>query len=133
MYYTPTATISVNYWKEPLKLNKHIKEDEFLTPQDIINAACRGFNVTPLQITSKTRKRYIVIVRDIIIYIIRLKVRVRDKKNKLREMSLKEIGRLFNRDHTTILTAIGRVKNDLSLMHTRQQMNEDLRMVMELI
>lgn len=115
MYYeTPTATISCNYWLMPIAVRKKV------TAYDVISAACESFKITIQALLSKSRDRGLVRVRNICFYVI---------KNKL-NLSLKEIGKIFNRDHTTVIHGIKYVNDELSLRHTRQQMNEDLRAVM---
>jgi chromosomal replication initiator protein len=117
MYGTPTATMDYNYWIMPVMVRKTIN------PQNVIAAACQAFNVTKEQLLSDCRNRLLSRVRSICYYILRAKTK----------LSLLFIGKFFNRDHTTVMHGIECVENDLSVTAYRQQMNEDLRRVMELI
>lgn len=63
----------------------------------IVYRMCVAYNVTPAEIKSETRNKYVVIARQAICYWAR----------RLTGMSYPQIGRLVgNRDHTTILHAI---------------------------
>jgi len=63
---------------------------------EIIQAVCMALEVTKDQLVSPTRKRPIVVARQIAIGLIR-------KYNP--EATLVNIGKLFNRDHSTIIYA----------------------------
>lgn len=113
-----TATVPVNYLVMP-----NVKVIGHLTPQAIMEAACTAFNVKLILLLSKTRKQKVVRARNVCIYLIHQHMRY----------TLKEIGELFGKDHTTIIHALRCVKNELSVTAYRHQMNEDLRRVMELV
>lgn len=117
MYAAPTLTMDYNYWLIPVMVRRKI------TPQDIIRAGSEAFDFSIERLVSPTRKKDVVRVRNICMYIMRKKY----------ELTLHAIGKLFNRDHTSVIHAIRSVDIELSLMHTRQQMNSDLKIVMELI
>lgn len=123
-YETATATCNVNYWQTPLIISKSIPQEEFITAQDVINAGCNAFNIKKLDLFSGCRKRKLVTARDIIMYVIRMKVKVLDKKGERIKISFKAIGDLFNRDHTSALHAIRKIYNDLSIPAYRQETNE---------
>lgn len=118
MYYAPTSTTSTNYWED-----HSIRVIQEVTPQDVISAACFVFKVTKDNLLSDCRKNEFVRVRDICYHII----------TKRTDLKPGTIGKLFNRDRTTVLHGLQFIQAQLSLVHTRQQMNEDLRRVMELI
>lgn len=130
-YEFETATCKVNFWHEPLVMHKAITPDNFLTLQDVLNAGCEAFNVTRLQLISKDRKKELVRARYVTMYVMRLKVKVRNKRDKLKEISLKAIGRLFNRDHTTVLHGIDVIDDDLSVPAYRQETNELINSVIK--
>lgn len=69
----------------------------------VIANTCEQYNITVDQIKSKTRKGPIVIPRLLTMHIL--------KSNTL--LTLKEIGIAFNRDHTTVISAIRSTNNML--------------------
>lgn len=69
----------------------------------VIANTCEQYNITVDQIKSKTRKGPIVIPRLLTMHIL--------KSNTL--LTLKEIGIVFNRDHTTVINAIKSTSNML--------------------
>lgn len=117
MYEATTATIQYNYWITPIPLRKAI------TAEQIINAGCMFFKVNKQRVLSKIKEEDLVRCRYVCMYIIAQKLNLKPKV----------IGEYFNRDRTTVLHALQCVENDLSLAHTRQQMREDLRGVINLI
>lgn len=117
MYAAPTITMDYNYWLIPVMVRRKI------TPLDVIKAGSKVFNFSIERLQSKSRQSNIVRARNICMYIM--------KKKLL--LSLCTIGKTFNRDHTTVMHALRYVDIELSMAHTRQQMNEDLRKVTELI
>jgi chromosomal replication initiator protein len=78
------------------------KQDEFIhrikdsDPDNIITAVCEMLHVTKMALKSTTRKRDVVEARFIGINLI---------LNANPEMTLKEVGKIFNRDHSTIVYA----------------------------
>jgi len=69
----------------------------------VIANTCEQYNITVDQIKSKTRKGPIVIPRLLTMHILR--------SNTL--LTLDEIGIVFNRDHTTVISAIRSTNNML--------------------
>ena len=80
-----------------------------VTQDKIFNAVARKYGVTVEDIRGKRRTREIAQARHVCIYIMRT----------VTEMSLPSIGRVFNRDHTTILSSIetiqAKIREDASL------------------
>ena len=75
-----------------------------VSAQKIINKVCDYYNVTPAQITSKVRTGQITLARHISMYLIK----------KHLDISLKAIGNLFGgKDHTTVISGIKKVENEL--------------------
>lgn len=62
----------------------------------IINAVCNYYNVTENQVKSKVRTLQIAMARQISMYLCR----------SLLDMSFKDIGKEFGRDHSTVMTAV---------------------------
>lgn len=72
-----------------------------LTADDIIKTVCNFFNVSISDIIGKSRMKNVVLPRQISIYLMR----------NLTNLSLKEIGKLFMKDHTTIIHSIEKVQD----------------------
>lgn len=72
-----------------------------LTADDIIKTVCNFFNVSISDIIGKSRMKNVVLPRQISIYLMR----------NLTRLSLKEIGKLFMKDHTTIIHSIEKVQD----------------------
>lgn len=72
--------------------------------ETLIKSICLDRNLTKKQITSKSRLKPICEARQLSIYFI---------KNKT-DLSLKLIGKIFNRDHATVLHSIGSIEDQLS-------------------
>jgi chromosomal replication initiator protein len=88
--------------KEVHKMGLRKKRNDEISER-IIRHICYDRNFDRPAFLSKIKTREIAIARQIAIYIIRQKT----------DMSLKEIGVLFKRDHSTIIYAIDTIK-DLS-------------------
>lgn len=123
-YETATATCNVNYWVMPITVGKRMNPEQFITAQDVINAGCSAFGVTKLQLVSGLRKRDLVMFRDIIMYVMRKHVKVRNKKGNTIPIPFKMIGNLFDRDHSSAMHAVEKIKNDLTVPAYRQETNE---------
>ena len=74
-----------------------------LTASMICDLVSSQFNVSVKDLQSKSRKRNITVPRQIAMYLAR----------KHTEDSLAEIGKAFNRDHSTVLHSIKVVSNKL--------------------
>ena len=70
-------------------------------PNDIIDCACHVLNVNRTDVLSKSRKRELVECRQIAIGLIRINS----------QSTLKNIGKMFNRDHSTIIYACENFKD----------------------
>lgn len=69
------------------------------TPTEILNLVSHASGVTINLMTGKRREEHIVLARHIAIYVIR----------DLCNFTLKDIGKIFNRAHTTIMASISHV------------------------
>ena len=75
-----------------------------LSEQKIINIVADYYNLTPSQITGKTRTGQLVLARHIAMYLIR----------KHLDIPLKKIGEMFGgKDHTTVMNGISKVEKEL--------------------
>lgn len=75
--------------------------------EKIITAVAKNYGVTSDQIKSKKKTENIANARHVAIYIIR----------KLTTLSLKEIGEILGRDHTTVMAAINKVEINIKTMN----------------
>lgn len=80
-------------------------DDKPLTMDDILDKVCAHFNVTTAQVSSKSRKRDLVIARQVSMYL----------AQKYTKMPASRIGRLVgNRDHSTVLHSCSQVERRLN-------------------
>mgnify|MGYP002516266372 CR=1 FL=1 len=81
-------------------------DDEPLTVDDIINAVCNHYNVTPAAVNGRSRKRDYVTARHVSIYL----------AQKYTKMPASRIGRLIGgRDHTTVLYSCSQVEKRIKV------------------
>ena len=84
--------------KSVMEINKKIVFENALI------TVCQQYNVDPDLVKSQTRKREIVLPRQIIMY----------KLHKL-GLGYADIGKLFGKDHTTILHSVRKIKEQKDL------------------
>lgn len=84
------------------------------TPQMIMQAVANYYCIPVEQITSNKRSKDTVQPRQISMYLVR----------DMLGYSLPEIGKIFSRDHTTVLHAIDKIKNE---MKTSAEMNDIIK------
>ncbi|MCX7909696.1 MAG: chromosomal replication initiator protein DnaA [Ignavibacteria bacterium] len=83
---------------------KHIRSSKILTIDKIKNAVSHYFNVDPNDLESKSRKKELVVPRQLAMYI----------SKELTNSTLETIGKHFgNRDHSTVLHAINITERNL--------------------
>jgi len=75
-----------------------------ITLDGIIDFACRNFGLSPQELASKSRKRQVVVARNLACYLAR----------KHTSLSLEQIGSRLNRRHSTVLKAITNVEREIS-------------------
>ena len=99
--------------KITLDMAKEVLKDYFkpdrrreLTPENILNYVAKRYSIVRDDILSKKRTSELVYARHIAIYL----------TCELTDLSLKKVGKQFNRDHATIISAknsvVTRMKND---------------------
>jgi chromosomal replication initiator protein len=87
-----------------------------------VDNVCDFYGLTIAQVKGKCRVRGYVKARFVSIYIIR----------KRTGLTLKEIGRLFHRDHTSIIHAVQTIEEVLSLRFDNDY-QEEIKKLMEII
>ena len=96
-----------------MKTQNNEKFKNVIVPE-LLSFVERNYKVTPKQILGRSRKAKIAIIRSLLIFAI--------YENKYYNISLKQVGRLFdNRDHSTILNAN---KTATNLIQTDFESNE---------
>lgn len=83
--------------------NYEISKENIVTPEMIIAACAKFYNIEPEDITGKRRTQAIANVRQISMYIMM----------KLLRMSYVKIGKFFSKDHTTCMYGINKVESQL--------------------
>ena len=93
-----------------------IRDSDSLMPSSEIiieeTAKCYGVEVSDIMSTSRTAK--LTLARQVSMYIIR----------SMTQLSLPEIGRVFGRDHTTVMHSLEKVEK---LMKTNREVSENIR------
>lgn len=113
----------MNYWSMPsLKLRQKANKKKINLIDNIINEVAKFYSLTPEDVKSKCRKRNIVKARFIAIYIIREET----------DLSLNDIAKIFNRDHSTIIHSIRIINDTLSLKY-ETDISEELQEIKKII
>ncbi len=86
----------------------------------ILSAVGRSFGVSSEDMKSKKRTDNIASSRQVSMYIIK----------KLTDLTLKEIGAIFNRDHATVISSIDKVENNIKTVNNYE--NEINRLIKEI-
>lgn len=94
--------ITVEYIQSELK-NFFLQRDKVLSPNEIIQIVCEYYNIKLIDMQSKSRAVNIVTPRNMAIYLI----------YKNTPSSLKSIGAVFNRDHSTVKNSITKIENEI--------------------
>ncbi len=78
-----------------------------LTADQIMDRAAAAFGFTSVDLRAKSRRQPLVLARQVAMYLCR----------ELTDLSLPQIGSLFDRDHSTVLHAVDKVKGLLQTDH----------------
>ncbi len=105
-------TVIKNFIKD---LINEEREDP-LTIDEVISEVSRTFGVSKEDIFSKRKTQEVVYARQVSMYIIR----------EISQMKYKEIGRLFGKDHSTVLYTIDKVKKKLEQNEQQRNLVEDI-------
>lgn len=114
------ADITIDFANSILK-DFLITRDRVLSPEKIVETITDFFHLKPVDLRSKKRSKNIVYPRSIAMYLLR-------EKTKL---SLSEVGSIFDRDHSTVLTAINKIseaeKTDPELKGTLETLRQKMK------
>jgi chromosomal replication initiator protein len=91
-----------------------------LSKEDIINIVCEVMEIHPDLISLKTRKREIVVCRQMVYYFLSIYF----------DYSLAFIGRLFKQDHATVIHA---KKTIMNLVHTDRNIRRSYETIKKMI
>lgn len=95
-------------------------ESETLTPQHIISACAAHFSVNPEDMIGKIREKNITLARHVAIWLCR----------ELLGLSLVQIGKIFgNRDHSSIIYSVNKIKSLCTSDKVMHKLVEDLRVL----
>lgn len=97
------ADITVGIAQEVLQRMFREKQNNVPTPEEIIEETAKYFNFDSADLTGKSRVSPIVNARQIAMYLIR----------QLTNLSGPEIGKLFNRDNSTVIYSIDQVSEKI--------------------
>jgi chromosomal replication initiator protein len=97
---------------------KHYKMS--LSKDDIIRVVCEVMEIHPDLISLKTRKREIVVCRQMVYYFLSIYF----------DYSLAFIGRLFKQDHATVIHA---KKTIMNLVHTNKEIRRSYETIKKMI
>lgn len=81
------------------------KESPEVTVDRIISEISKKYHITPEDIKGKKRTKDVAMARHVAVYVIR----------KATDMSLQSIAKIFGRDHTTMMSSIDVVENDMEV------------------
>ncbi len=85
------------------------KENKVVTPEKIIEIIAKYYKITKNEILGKTRRKEIVLARQISMWMIR----------NLTNLTYKEIGRIFKgKDHTTVMASIEKIDSQMKINET---------------
>src|ERR1700679_3316065 len=100
---------------------KNIEGFDAVTPvedrrQRVVNACCAYYKVSFDELKKRVRRREIVRPRQIAMYLL----------HKMTQMWCADIGKLFEKDHTTVLHSFGIVQD---LFDTEEEFREEIRTI----
>lgn len=120
-HYLLDQPITINLIKEEIEL-RGIEEKAVFSAENIIEKITNKYNITTEELKSQNRKATILIPRQIAMYILKEKV----------EMTVSAIGRMFGRDHSTVMNAIEKIKKDMEKdISFDKEVNNIIREIME--
>ncbi len=107
--------------KELQDFLKEVDKIQYASEQKIIDAVCEFFAISPEELMSKSRAQRIAIPRHYAIYLMRAKT----------ELSTTEIGRIFKRDHSTILHSEKTINNLREVEPSTERIITDIMRIVE--
>ncbi len=108
----PTIGSAQNAIKDILSENQPVP----VTVEKVMNEVARCFNVTPEDLRSQKRAANVSTARKTAMYCIR----------EITGMSMEDIGREFNKDHSTVVYSIKKTESTMDSSPTYKEMVEDI-------
>ena len=112
----------MNYWTQPAMKERLDLRDQTKAAENILSKVAKFYGMTTDEVLGRCRKQELVKARFIAIYFIRNKT----------EFTLKTIGRMFKRDHASIIHALKTIKQVQSL-HYETDVIRDLKKLSNII
>ncbi|SHN49759.1 chromosomal replication initiator protein DnaA [Desulfovibrio litoralis] len=112
------APVDLNMAMDILK--NYINSEVKLSFNEILEKICQGLQLTPEQISSKSRKREYVFARNTAYFLAR----------KYTDLSLQQIGERFNRKHSSVIKGITSLEEE---MNRKTQLGMQLKRTISLI
>ena len=104
-------------------IRNNLLQTKSLNIKEVVERVCEFYDISPSLVATKTRKRNIVLPRQVIMYILR----------EYMETQYSTIGkRLGGRDHTTVIHACEKIKRELEVNKTFQREIEQIRRKLDL-
>ncbi len=97
------SELTVEIVEKALGDSKQLKKKSIISPQQLISAVADTYNVKLSDLVSKKRSQSIVHPRQVAMYLMRERL----------NLSLKEIGEQFKRDHSTVKYAVDSINNQM--------------------
>lgn len=112
----------MNYWTQPAMKERLDIKEQIQAANNIISKVAKFYGFTPNDILSKCRERRFVKARFLSIYFIKQKT----------DFTLVTIGKIFNRDHASIIHALKTIKTVQGL-HYETDLLEELKKLQRII
>ena len=105
-------------------IKNNLQTKSSLNIKEVVERVCEFYDISPSLVSAKSRKRNIVLPRQVIMYILR----------EYMEIPYSTIGkRLGGRDHTTVIHAVEKIKRELEVSKVFQREMEQIRRKLDLI
>lgn len=85
-------------------ISHYASHETVMDMESIIRCVCNGFDLSPTQLNSRSRRHELVVARNTVFFLAR----------KHTDLSLKDIGEHFNRTHSTVLKGITNLEREMS-------------------
>ena len=95
----------------------HARDEYIPSPEVIIEETAKYYAMDPKLITGTSRTKDVVLARQVSIYLTR----------SITNLSLPEIGRVYGKDHTTIMHSLSRVENQMKANRELAEIVRDIK------
>ena len=112
----------MSYWTQPAMKERLDIKQQIQAAQSIISKVAKFYGLTTNEILGRCRERRLIKARFLSIYFIKQKT----------EFTLVTIGKIFNRDHASIIHALKTIKTVREL-HYETDLLEDLKKLSNII